>query len=60
MILFEEPHYARPLTELALNRSSAARVVGLGARNGASFELLSVNDRGLFVSLLHGSPWMEC
>jgi len=63
LMLFSEsrltPDDYRLSAVLALNRSCAARVIGLGAGYCASFELLSVYDRGLLVSLLHGSPWME-
>jgi hypothetical protein len=52
---------AQRTSELALDRPRAASgVVSLRARYGTCFELLSVNDHRLFVSLLHGSPWMEC
>ena len=50
---------AHRTSELALDRPGAARIIGFGARDGARFELLCVHDRGLLVSLLHGSPWME-
>ena len=42
---------------LALDRPcTAGGVVGLGARNSASLELLCVDNRGTFVGLLHSLP----
>lgn len=52
---------AQRTSELALDRPGGAGRIGrLAAHDSTSFELLSVNDHRLFVSLLHGSPWMEC